>query len=499
MSPEDVVREAWALLGRGQADQALARTAPLAAVPAADAPLLIVHAAALKALDRHAEAAAFNQRAVERTPGDRLAWYNLAATLGDLGRAEEGEAAMRRAMELGLDAPEAWLVLGRALQFQHRYDEAETAYRAALARRETYADAHHNLAQLRWMRTGDLDQATAALTSAMTRHPADGALARTRAVVEEFAGDKPAALATLNAALRRQPGDILLLIAAAHMAAETGDAEAAVTHAEAAVRLAPTFPPALAGLCEAYLAAGQARAADQIAERLRVADPRNPVALTLRATAWRLAGDPRHRQLNDHAGLVRAYDLPVPPGWDDLPSFLAALRARLLELHDLKTHPLQQSLRGGSQVQSLHTSDEPLFVAFFDAVRIAVRRYLDQLGPGADPFRARMSDDFKVSGGWSVLLRPDGFHADHFHPAGWISSAFYIDVPAEADDVEAKAGWLRFGRPGCATTPPLDAEHFVRPRPGLLALFPSYMWHGTVPFRADERRLTMAFDVVPVP
>ena len=46
--------------------------------------------------------------------------------------------------------------------------------------------------------------------------------------------------------------------------------------------------------------------------------------------------------------------------------------------------------------------------------------------------------------------------------------------------------------------PVLDAEHFVRPRPGLLALFPSYMWHGTVPFRADERRLTMAFDVVPV-
>jgi hypothetical protein len=30
-------------------------------------------------------------------------------------------------------------------------------------------------------------------------------------------------------------------------------------------------------------------------------------------------------------------------------------------------------------------------------------------------------------------------------------------------------------------------------------LFPSYMWHGTVPFDApaDSTRLTIAFDVVP--
>ena len=29
-----------------------------------------------------------------------------------------------------------------------------------------------------------------------------------------------------------------------------------------------------------------------------------------------------------------------------------------------------------------------------------------------------------------------------------------------------------------------------------LVLFPSYMWHGTVPFAGDEPRLTVAFDLV---
>ena len=58
-------------------------------------------------------------------------------------------------------------------------------------------------------------------------------------------------------------------------------------------------------------------------------------------------------------------------------------------------------------------------------------------------------------------------------------------------------GWLKFGEPGVVTNPPLGPEHFVKPKAGDLVLFPSYMWHGTVPFGGDEPRLTVAFDVLP--
>jgi hypothetical protein len=47
------------------------------------------------------------------------------------------------------------------------------------------------------------------------------------------------------------------------------------------------------------------------------------------------------------------------------------------------------------------------------------------------------------------------------------------------------------------TTPTLDAELSVRPELGLLVLFPSYFWHGTLPFHSEQPRLTVAFDVVP--
>jgi hypothetical protein len=28
-------------------------------------------------------------------------------------------------------------------------------------------------------------------------------------------------------------------------------------------------------------------------------------------------------------------------------------------------------------------------------------------------------------------------------------------------------------------------------------LFPSYMWHGTIPFRSSQHRTTIAFDAIP--
>jgi hypothetical protein len=110
-----------------------------------------------------------------------------------------------------------------------------------------------------------------------------------------------------------------------------------------------------------------------------------------------------------------------------------------------------------------------------------------------------------VHSAWSVQLRAQGFHVDHVHPDGWLSSACYIDLPdnmgnaqpGSVDDASQRAGWIRFGAVPLPLTPPLPAEHYVRPAPGLLLLFPSYMWHGTVPFSGTRTRLTIAFDVLP--
>jgi hypothetical protein len=39
----------------------------------------------------------------------------------------------------------------------------------------------------------------------------------------------------------------------------------------------------------------------------------------------------------------------------------------------------------------------------------------------------------------------------------------------------------------------------VRPITGLLVMFPSFLWHGTVPFLAGHDRVCIAFDLTPTP
>ena len=72
-----------------------------------------------------------------------------------------------------------------------------------------------------------------------------------------------------------------------------------------------------------------------------------------------------------------------------------------------------------------------------------------------------------------------------------------METPDQALDAGDRQGWIRFGQPPIKMDPPLPPGHYVRPQPGRLVLFPSYMWHGTEPFTTAESRLTIAFDVVP--
>jgi hypothetical protein len=81
-----------------------------------------------------------------------------------------------------------------------------------------------------------------------------------------------------------------------------------------------------------------------------------------------------------------------------------------------------------------------------------------------------------------------------------MSSAFYVSLPPamQADTENATpAGCLQLGQPLAELGLDLPPRRVLQPRPGVLALFPSYVWHGTVPFEDREPRLTIAFDMQP--
>ena len=73
-----------------------------------------------------------------------------------------------------------------------------------------------------------------------------------------------------------------------------------------------------------------------------------------------------------------------------------------------------------------------------------------------------------------------------------------MTVPEVAKDRDTRQGWIKFGEPSLAVPLKNPIRRAVQPVPGRLVLFPSYMWHGTIPFHAPAVRTTIAFDAVPV-
>jgi tetratricopeptide (TPR) repeat protein len=463
------------------------------ASPSPDAAILMREAHVLKAAGRLKEALGLYRQAVSVNPASAVAEHNLAGALGDAGRWREAEPHLRSAFLKGLDAAETWLVLARCEEALGRHDAAEQAFEAAIARRRDLYDAHRELAQLRWMRDGDPDRALAGLERARHSAPEDVRLSVIRSEILSTAGRLQESAEGLARLCAKVPGDGGLALLASQAAGAAGDPAGALAFAEQANARLPPYPPVLITLAEACLMTGDARRAARVAARLRETAPTNQHAIALEATALRMLGDRTYDELYDYPSLVKAFDIDAPSGWPDRAAYLQDLTRALEAIHAYEAEPFHQSLRRGSQAAHLLQADDPAIRALPAALDGAVRAYIEGLGEGSDPLRRRRTASYVIEGMWSVRLRPGGFHIDHVHPMGWISSALHIRTV----DRPGKEGWLRFGRPGVVTSPRLEAEYDVQPVAGRLVLFPAYMWHGTHPFEGDARRLTVAFDVLP--
>ena len=483
------------LIARGRAEDAVALTG---AGPARLNPVVLnQHASGLNALDRRDEAIEALHQATRIVPTSVIAAHNHAMHLGEVERHVEAEAEARRALRLGVVLPETQYVLARALMGQDRHEEAEAAFVAALALKPDYTEAHTQLAELIWMRTADLAEADARLAAAEASASAPAALSVARAQLLRFAGDERGAYELLKSALERQTPTAALLVAVSKAAMKCGEPEQALQYAAEANNREPGDLDSRFALCEMFLGYGDPQSAARIGEALVGDLPNDQNAVSLLATAWRMLGDERYAALYDYETFVCSDLIDTPKGWSNLGAYLADLEEGLGGLHTMKAHPVGQSLRGGTQtIPTLLNAAHPAVKAFPTAIDGPIRRYLDHLGYGEDVLRRRNGHGYRIKGIWSVRLQPNGFHTDHVHPQGWISSACYIALPSVVSG-GGKEGWIKFGEPGPATRPALAAEHFVKPEPGLLVLFPSYMWHGTVPFTGDQTRLTSAFDLVP--
>jgi tetratricopeptide (TPR) repeat protein len=446
-------------------------------------------------MQRWDEARADIENALRHEPFSRSLRLSRALLAEQQGAHAESLAELEALAAESRDSAQLQLHLGRALQFADRTAEAEAQIEAGLRLWPTDVPLHIQLAHLRWQ-SGAGEQATRTLEQAIETHPREMHLRLVAADLLRNAGAAPKALTLLERGLALAPDSAAFLTSIGVLRADLGQVDDALRYLRAAVARAPQSAPAKRNLVSALLRSGSAEEALRLSEELSARAPDDQQLIAWRATAMRLLGDPRYAALHDYPRLVRQYRLEPPAPYSDIAQFNAAFARELSALHRGR-RPLDQSLRGGSQTERNLPLDKPVIAAFFAMLDAPIRDYIGRLRDveSAHPTDRRKSAGYRIAGSWSVQLQPGGFHLNHVHPQGWLSSAYYVELPEIADE-STRAGWLKFGEPGIPV-PDCAPDLYVKPYPGLLVLFPSFVWHGTVPFETGGRRLTAAFDVVP--
>jgi tetratricopeptide (TPR) repeat protein len=422
-------------------------------------------------------------------PTDTRSRLNLAVAQRMGGAAN---AALRTLAAAGDAAPEALRFEQASILLETgRIDAARTLFEEILAQNPANIAAHEALDKIHF-ETGEPERVGQSLAQAFARS-SDPALATALALQCERIGARERALEIIERLPPAQRSTEARRLYARLLVAAGRTVEGGREFA-ACLAQRPGERGASLDYARFLMLANRAPEAAQLLERVLAQHPDDQLLLANLGTAWKLCGDARHEALFDPARLVRAYSL-FDFGLDA--TFFAELGALLRGMHLATRHPLDQSLRGGTQtVGNLLVRREAPIVRLCGTIEAVLADYLAQLAPDArHPFLRRRPERWRFAGSWSVLLRSEGFHVPHTHGQGWLSSALYVALPP---GMHGREGWLEFGRSDLQLPPALDPPGLaLEPQVGRLVLFPSYLWHGTVAFGAPGERLTVAFDVSP--
>ncbi len=363
----------------------------------------------------------------------------------------------RKAVALRPDDAQQWEMLAHALFLMERDDEAVAVLADAVARLPAapkfplmLADIHH-------------------------RHGRRDLFDRVMRQVPEIpADDLPSMLYRRELLLKAAPANDAGRIAREVLALDP-------THDTAIECLAYALkgsPEAMIPICRAALD----RKAGHVQARYELA-----------AAYARLGRSAEARELIDLDRFVAVTDLAAPE------AFEAELSEEIARNPTLKPDPAGKATRGGLQTAAdLASAPDGAVAALMGLLRGAVDTFVAGLPDRSDdPFIAACPEMAEMHA-WAVVYPGEGFQRSHIHGSGWLSGVYYVTAPKRSGGDDVRAGCLALGSLDLpeGERPPWGIRD-IRPAPGRLVLFPSFVPHATLPTKSSEPRICVAFDVVP--
>lgn len=402
------------------------------------------------------------RRAVERKPNDVDALNNLGAALQHSGELDAAVESYRKALEIEPSCAEVLNNMGIALQANLDIGAAIDAYRQALKIKPDYANAHSNLGHA-LRDKGELEESIESYRAALRINPHSAQAHNNMGNAQREAGNFQAAIEHFDfiTAIEANPSNPQFWFNAKSQALEC--LYYLERYAELEQRLS-----ALANSGDINLRVAAVSAF--VSHQLKLADPYPFCKAPLDFL---------------HVGKLSEHITDVDEFVDDLLQEASQEKQVWEPMHGVTKIGYQTSptiFNAGTQCEALE-----------QILRDEISSYHQKFVDEDCAYINRWPEKFALRG-WLARLVRHGYQTPHNHPSGWLSGVIYLKTIDAGDSDE---GAIELGLHG-HNLPILDADYpreTYRPKRGDIVLFPSSLFHRTIPFNEDTERCVIAFDL----
>lgn len=409
---------------------------------------------AFQSQDKFDQAAKSYQKAIVLEPGFFEALVNLGVVLQEQSKLAEAIDVYRRALTIQKDA-KVYFNLGTALKNEGKLGDAIESYNDALELNPDYAEVHSNMGEV-LRDQGRYDESIKFYKQALTLDPT-----------------LPVANYSFAVYLY-----------------DSGDLEGALTHFQRS-----DFADWQERSLYCLYKTGRFDEFKQGLDELKAANHTSPFLATLTGHYADNFGTK-----NDYNFCKNPLDFVFHTEVKELKGENNALLAQLLS--DINVADIEKKMQGRlvNGVQSsgnLFKRDEASFRAIGQLVEDAIDRYRHSFSGEQCVFVKSFPKKTEFASSWYVKMSQGGHLTSHIHEDGWVSGALYLSLPTEKK--HEHEGSIELSTHGDGY--PKKHDNFpiktVAPAVGDIVMFPSSVFHRTLPFSSDEQRICIAFDLKP--
>ncbi len=427
-------------------------------------------------------------KAIQLNPSMAPAFFNLGALYQQQELLEKATKMYRKSLAIEAEYPEALTNLGAVCQLQGQLEEAEKCYRKALATHPT-AQTWLNLGTVLYG-LGQHQNAIEAFQKSLAIGPELADCWNDMGETWRDQGNMDEAVKCYKKALNIEPNHGRALYNMGEYLALADKQDQALEYFQAS-NFADSQDRALqclykTGQFEAFSEKLAEQCQQQTHDSVLVAALSCHYAVNFQQqNDYLFCRDPMQFVLHTHIDELNTENSPL-------------LKSLLYDITHMSIAERKQGrlYYGMQSAGNLLLRPEDSFQQLAGLIRNKVAEYRQAFSHHQDHIIQYFPEHIEFTSSWYLRMKQGGYLTSHIHEEGWISGCVYLQLPERLED---KDGCFSYSLDGDDYPRQHDdfPEQVVDIKVGDLVMFPSSLFHRTLPFQTDQERVCIAFDVRP--